>query len=113
MSLRTGGTAPDSSAQTTIGTIRFPDWIGNDLVFIFSHSADFTRLCSTEMGRTAQFADRAAVGQRERQDADEKSCGIGDTRHIKRLKHPVRARRCRYRSGYQRTLSGVRAGIQP
>lgn len=61
MSLRIGDTAPDFAADTTTGPIQFHDWIGNDWVFFFSHPADFTPVCTTEMGRTAQLADQFAA----------------------------------------------------
>ena len=60
MSLRIGDTALDFSAETTNGPIRFHDWIGNDWAFFFSHPADFTPVCTTEMGRTAQLAEQFA-----------------------------------------------------
>lgn len=61
MSLRIGDTAPDFTADTTTGPISFHDWIGNDWAFFFSHPADFTPVCTTEMGRTAQLAEQFAA----------------------------------------------------
>lgn len=61
MSLRIGDTAPDFSADTTAGPINFHDWIGAEWAFFFSHPADFTPVCTTEMGRTAQLAEEFAV----------------------------------------------------
>lgn len=61
MSLRIGDTAPDFSADTTTGPIDFHDWIGSDWAFFFSHPADFTPVCTTEMGRTAQLAQQFAA----------------------------------------------------
>ena len=61
MSLLIGQTAPDFTADTTTGPIRFHDWIGGDWVFFFSHPADFTPVCTTEMGRTAQLAEAFAA----------------------------------------------------
>ncbi|MBZ8117754.1 peroxiredoxin [Roseovarius sp. LXJ103] len=61
MSLRIGDTAPDFHADTTTGPIQFHDWIGADWAFFFSHPADFTPVCTTEMGRTAQLAEQFAA----------------------------------------------------
>lgn len=61
MSLRIGDTAPDFSADTTTGRINFHDWIGEQWAFFFSHPADFTPVCTTEMGRTAQLAEQFAA----------------------------------------------------
>jgi thioredoxin-dependent peroxiredoxin len=58
MSLRIGDTAPNFTIPTTKGEITFHDWIGESWVFFFSHPADFTPVCTTEMGRTAQLADQ-------------------------------------------------------
>lgn len=56
MSLRIGDIAPNFTVETTTGKIDFHDWIGNSWCFFFSHPADFTPVCTTEMGRTAQLA---------------------------------------------------------
>ena len=61
MSLRIGDTAPDFQAETTTGSIQFHDWIGDNWAFFFSHPADFTPVCTTEMGRTAQLAEQFAA----------------------------------------------------
>lgn len=61
MALRLGDTAPDFSIDSTAGTINFHDWIGDSWAFFFSHPADFTPVCTTEMGRTAQLAKKFAV----------------------------------------------------
>ncbi|MEO8849434.1 MAG: peroxiredoxin [Casimicrobiaceae bacterium] len=56
MTLHIGDTAPDFAIETSKGKIKFHDWIGNSWCFFFSHPADFTPVCTTEMGRTAQLA---------------------------------------------------------
>jgi len=57
MSLQLGDTAPDFDVDTTNGKINFHDWIGDSWAFFFSHPADYTPVCTTEMGRTAQLAE--------------------------------------------------------
>ncbi|MEX2489428.1 MAG: peroxiredoxin [Pseudomonadales bacterium] len=55
MSLRLGDTAPNFKVATTKGDIDFHEWIGDSWAFFFSHPADFTPVCTTEMGRTSQL----------------------------------------------------------
>ncbi|WP_019594122.1 peroxiredoxin [Thioalkalivibrio sp. ALM2T] len=60
MTLRLGDTAPNFQIDTTKGKIDFHEWIGDSWCFFFSHPADFTPVCTTEMGRTAQLAKQFA-----------------------------------------------------
>lgn len=56
MTLHIGDITPDFEIDTTQGKIKFHDWIGDSWCFFFSHPADFTPVCTTEMGRTAHLA---------------------------------------------------------
>ena len=56
MTLRLGDTAPNFTAATTQGDINLHNWSGDSWVFFFSHPADFTPICTTEMGMTAKHA---------------------------------------------------------
>jgi alkyl hydroperoxide reductase subunit AhpC len=53
MSLRINDTAPDFTAETTEGTLRFHEWIGDGWAVLFSHPKDFTPICTTELGTMA------------------------------------------------------------
>ncbi|MCF8883575.1 peroxiredoxin [Erythrobacter sp. SN021] len=58
MSLHIGDTAPNFAAATTAGEIELHSWSGDSWVFFFSHPADFTPVCTTEMGMTAKLAEK-------------------------------------------------------
>jgi alkyl hydroperoxide reductase subunit AhpC len=60
MALQLGDIAPDFTAQTTAGTIKFHDWLGNSWVVLFSHPRDFTPVCTTELGYTEKLAPEFA-----------------------------------------------------
>ena len=62
MALRINDEAPDFTAETTQGPVRFHEWIGNGWAILFSHPKDFTQVCTTELGYMAglekEFASR-------------------------------------------------------
>lgn len=59
-SLRLGDLAPDFEQDSSVGRIRFHSWIGNSWAVLFSHPADFTPVCTTELGLTARLKDEFA-----------------------------------------------------
>lgn len=60
MSLRLGDTAPDFTQDSSEGSIRFYDFLGDSWGILFSHPADYTPVCTTELGYTAKLQDEFA-----------------------------------------------------
>lgn len=60
MSLRLGDKAPNFKAATSIGEIDFYEFLGNSWGILFSHPADYTPVCTTELGKTAALKDEFA-----------------------------------------------------
>ena len=57
MSIRLGDTAPDFTSESTEGTIQFHKWLGDSWGILFSHPADYTPVCTTELGTVAKLKD--------------------------------------------------------
>jgi alkyl hydroperoxide reductase subunit AhpC len=79
-SLRLGDIAPDFEQQSSLGPIQFHAWLGDSWGVLFSHPADFTPVCTTELGLTAklknQFAQRRTQGVSLRVAAPGRSAGF-------------------------------------
>src|SRR3954471_17224222 len=61
MTLQLGDLAPDFTAETADGDIRFHEWLGDGWGVLFSHPADFTPVCTTELGAVARLRDEFAA----------------------------------------------------
>src|SRR5262245_56328431 len=61
MSIRLGDIAPDFEQDSSAGRIRFHEWLGNSWGVLFSHPADFTPVCTTELGYSAKLKDEFAA----------------------------------------------------
>lgn len=57
MAIRLGDTAPNFTAITTQGELNFHEWLGDSWGLLFSHPADYTPVCTTELGMTAKLKD--------------------------------------------------------
>lgn len=55
MSIKLGDTAPDFKAETSLGDLRFYDYLGDSWGILFSHPADYTPVCTTELGYTSKL----------------------------------------------------------
>jgi len=60
MPLRLGDTVPDFTSETTEGSVSFHEFIGDSWCILFSHPADYTPVCTTELGTVAKLADEFA-----------------------------------------------------
>ena len=60
MTIRLGDIAPDFQQDSSLGPIQFHEWLGNQWGVLFSHPADYTPVCTTELGLTAKLKDEFA-----------------------------------------------------
>jgi len=55
MSIKLGDTAPDFDAESSLGKLNFYEYLGDSWGILFSHPADYTPVCTTELGRTSEL----------------------------------------------------------
>ena len=90
MSIRLGDIAPNFTAKSSLGDLNFYDFLGNSWGILFSHPADYTPVCTTELGRTAalreEFEKRGVKVLALSVDPVEKHVGwindINETQHV-------------------------------
>jgi len=66
MALLLGDEAPNFTAMTTEGEIDFHQWVGDSWAVLFSHPADFTPVCTTEIGRAASLSEEFGTRKTKR-----------------------------------------------
>lgn len=89
MSLRLGDAAPDFTAMTSQGEINFYEYLGNSWGVLFSHPADFTPVCTTELGRTA-----ALKGEFEKRNVKALALSVDDVESHKLWINDINETQC-------------------
>ncbi len=89
MSIRLGDAAPDFTANTSQGEINFYDFLGNSWGVLFSHPADFTPVCTTELGRTA-----ALKGEFEKRNVKALALSVDDVESHKTWINDINETQC-------------------
>ena len=85
MALRLGDTAPDFTQESTDGEISFHQWLGSSWGVLFSHPADYTPVCTTELGKTALLKNefpcdyRGKITAKNKGEVDMYFLGAADT----------------------------------